>query len=77
MKLTDDEVRKMAEEAGFYAVDFWWRYNVPNFRKFLKNVARRLPEMSPNDASFGLSNEESWSWACGWNSARENLFESD
>ena len=40
-ELTDEEIRKYAEEAGFWGVDLWWRGVIPKFRLFIKLIAAK------------------------------------
>ena len=36
MKLTDDQVRELAESCDFWGHDYWWKHNIPRFREFAK-----------------------------------------
>ena len=37
MELKDEEIRKMAEEAGFNIIrEAWWKENIPFFRRFIE-----------------------------------------
>jgi len=42
MEYTDEEIRKMAEEAGFSYL-MWWEKYIPRLRKFLE-LATKAPE---------------------------------
>jgi hypothetical protein len=34
-KMTDSELRKLAESAGFHGSELWWKMNLPRFEKFI------------------------------------------
>jgi len=33
--MTDSELRKLAESAGFHGSELWWKMNLPRFRKLI------------------------------------------
>lgn len=37
--MTDDEIRKLAEKQGWFAVDSWWSMAIPRFRAMLEEHA--------------------------------------
>lgn len=34
--MTNDEIRKLAEEAGFVGVLVWWTFVIPKFRRLIE-----------------------------------------
>ena len=34
--MTDEEIRRLAKEAGFWGVDGWWDDAIPRFRKMME-----------------------------------------
>lgn len=38
---TDKEIRDIAETAGFYGVDSWWKSAIPMFQKIIKDITKR------------------------------------
>ncbi|MDP2704984.1 MAG: hypothetical protein Q8O71_01135 [bacterium] len=38
MEISDNKIRELADESGFWGVDFWWYEKLPCFRKFLELV---------------------------------------
>ena len=41
---TDDEIKTIAKECGFWGVDGWWEINIPRLRAFLERVEQEKRE---------------------------------
>ena len=48
-KITDEEIRDIAEQSGFWGVEIWWKHYIPSFRKFLELAIEK--DNKPNESS--------------------------
>ena len=39
-KLSDEQIKAFAENAGFWGVKIWWMDNIPRFRAFLERAKK-------------------------------------
>ena len=40
INISDDQIKEMARDAGFWGVDIWWKDVIPKFRLFLELAAQ-------------------------------------
>lgn len=45
--MTDDEIRKKAEAAGFWSgsAELWWEHSIPKFRKLIEGCAKECAKV--------------------------------
>jgi hypothetical protein len=42
--LTDDDIKRLAREAGMWGVEEWWKDQIPRLKKFLELVDKERGE---------------------------------
>ena len=58
--ITDDEIKSLAEAAGFWGVEAWWVQNLPRFRAMIEAASTPTAKITP---------------LCAWDDTSEENFD--